>query len=153
MKITLHEELRLLKEISLFRNLKPAEHKIIAMTMRHVIYEAGEVVVKEGDEGDDAYIVYSGAVEVFRTLPGGKAVSLNILGAGEMFGELALFEDGLRTASVKALEETATAVITREKLYDILREFPDIAIELLKVQTRRFVRADRRLMESLSKES
>jgi CRP/FNR family transcriptional regulator, cyclic AMP receptor protein len=150
MKITLQEELRLLKDVSLFSNLKPAEHKIIAMIMTHVIYEPGEVIVNIGDEGDEAYIVYSGEVEVYRTLTDGKIISLNILGVGEMFGELALFGDGLRTASVKALEETLTAVIAREKLYEIIREFPDIAIELLKVQTRRFDRAENRLMELLT---
>ena len=149
MKITTDEETQHLKKVLLFQNLKPQELKIISLSMEDLIFKTGDVIVSEGDEGDEAYIIYTGQVEIYRTLANGKLVSLNFLGPGEMFGEMALFGDGFRTASVKAIQETIVGVITKEKLYDIVREFPDIAIEILKVQTRRFSKMENRLMECL----
>lgn len=146
MKITIQEEIQNLKKVPLFQNLKPSELRIISLSMENFIFEAGEVIVNEGDEGDEAYIIYSGQVEVYRALAAGKVVSLNLLGPGEIFGEIALFGDGFRSASVKAIEETIVGVMKKEKLYEIIREFPDIAIEMLRVQTQRFSRAENRLM-------
>ena len=149
MKITPELEMQYLRNVELFVNLRSEELKIISLATQNLIYEQGEVIIAEGDEGDEAYVIYSGEVEVYRALGDGKTVSLNRLGPGEMFGELALFGEGFRSATVKALTETLVAVITRDKLYEILREFPDIAIEMLKVQTQRFFRAENRLIEQL----
>jgi CRP/FNR family transcriptional regulator len=148
-KITIDEEIQQLKKVPLFQNLKPAELKIISLSMENCIFQTGDVIVNERDEGDEAYIIYSGRVEIYRTVANGKLVSLNFLGPGEIFGEMALFGDGFRTASVKAVRETVVAVMTKEKMYDILREFPEIGIEMLKVQTQRFSRVENRLMELL----
>jgi CRP/FNR family transcriptional regulator len=147
MKLTIQKEVQMLRGVSLFRSVKPEDLKIIALTTTNYIYESGEIIINEGDEGDDAYIIYTGRVEVFRKGTDVKIIALNTLGPGEMFGELALFGDSIRTASVKAVEETVVSIIAKEKLYKIIREFPDIAIEMLKVQTSRFAEAEKKLIE------
>jgi CRP/FNR family transcriptional regulator len=152
MKITTQEEIQNLRKVPLFQNLKPSELKIISLSMKNFIFEAGEVIVREGDEGDEAYIIYSGQVKVYRSLNHDHSFSLIELGPGEMFGEMALFGDGLRNASVKAVKETLVGVISKERLYEIIREFPDIAIGILKIQTQRFSRAENLLMEFIKKE-
>lgn len=152
MKITSQEEIQNLRKVPLFQNLKPSELKIISLSMKNFIFEAGEVIVREGDEGDEAYIIYSGQVKVYRTLNHDHSFILIELGPGEMFGEMALFGDGLRNASVKAVKETLVGVISKERLYEIIREFPDIAIGILKIQTQRFSRAENLLMEFIKKE-
>jgi CRP-like cAMP-binding protein len=129
--------------------MNPEELKILALTTDTVIYEDGEVIFTEGDEGNEACIIYSGSVEVYRRSTEGKLIPLNMLGPGEMFGELALFGTGVRTASVKAADETTVAMISKEKLYQIIKEYPDVAIEMLKVQTQRFARAEARLMANI----
>ena len=149
MKISREEEIRCLGRTRLFQNLKAEELKIISLATQNFIYEQGEVIISEGDEGDSAYVIYSGEAEVYRSLGDGKSVFLNRLGPGEMFGELALFGDGFRSASVMATREMLAAVIAKDKLYEILRGFPDIAIEMLKVQTDRFFSAEKRLIEIL----
>ena len=149
MKITTDEETQHLKKVPFFQNLKPPELRMISLCMEIAIFKTGDIIVSERDEGDKAYIIYSGQVEIYRKLADGKCVSLNVLGPGEIFGEMALFGDGFRTASVKAIQETSVGVMIKEKMYDIIREFPDIAIEMLKVQTQRFSRAENRLMEFL----
>lgn len=153
MKLTTEKEIRYLRNTPLFQNLRPEELKIISLATENFIYEQGEVIVNKGDEGDEAYIIYSGEVEVFSPQENGKAVILNKLGEGEMFGELALFGEGFRSASVKANKETLVGVISKEKLYEIIREFPDIAIQILKVQTQRFSRTENRLMGLLKEKS
>ena len=151
MKLTLQKEIQILKEVSLFRSMKTDELKILAFTAKNYIFEPGEIIVNEGDEGDEAFIIYSGQVEVSRRGSEGGSITLNILGAGDMFGELALFGEGFRTATVKAIEETFVAVISKERLYEIIREFPDIGIEMLRVQTQRFRMAENRLIDHMGK--
>ncbi|HEX2965500.1 MAG TPA: cyclic nucleotide-binding domain-containing protein [Syntrophorhabdaceae bacterium] len=146
MKITLAERIQLLKGTSLFRTLKEEELKIILLTAEDVIYESGEVIVNEGEEGSEAYIIYTGSVEIYRKAGDGRLITLNKLGPGGMFGEFALFRNGIRTASAKALEETFVSVFSREKVYEIIRTFPDIAIEMLKSLTERFSKIEDRLI-------
>lgn len=66
-----------------------------------------------------------------------------------MFDELAFFGNESRTASVKALEETLVSVLSKEKLYEIVRVFPDIGIEMIKVITERFAKMENRLIRSI----
>ena len=146
MKITAQKEIQYLRRTPLFQNLKTEELKVISLATQNFIYAKDEVIVGEGDEGDEAYVIYSGEVEVYRTTSDGKVISLNKLKDGDVFGELALFGEGFRSASVKATRETLVGVIAKDRLYEIIREFPGIAIEMLKIQTQRFSAAENRLM-------
>jgi len=149
MKIPIEEEIGLLRKVPLFQNLKPEELKIISLAMENFIYDKDEIILHEGDEGDEAFVIYSGKAEVYKKSPEGKELYLNSLGPGDIFGELAIFGEGFRSASVRAVTEILVGSITKDKLFEIIREFPDIAIELLKVQTQRFFRAENRLMQFL----
>ncbi len=151
MKTSATTEIQSLKSVPLFQSLKPMELSVISLAMENVIFEAGEIIIQEGDEGEEAYIILSGEVEVYNLLGAEGTVTLDVLTRGEIFGEMALFGDGSRSASVKALRETLAGMLTKEKLYGIIQEFPDIAIQMLKVQTRRFRRAEKRLLECLAK--
>lgn len=153
MKISLAGEIQMLKAVPLFRSLKEDELRIVALTTENVIYEPGEWILREGDEGDEAFIIYSGTVKVYRKTAAGASALLNTLGPGGMFGELALFGTGLRTASVQAVEETLVSVIAKDKLYEIIRSFPDVAIVMLRVLTERFARAEDRLMKGAASDS
>jgi CRP-like cAMP-binding protein len=152
MKISLAGEIQRLKTTPLFHTLKEEELKIIALTTENIIYEPGEVILKEGEEGGEAYIILTGSVEVFRKTDAGELMRLNKMGPWGMFGEMALFGSGLRTASVEAVEETLVSVISKEKLYEIIRAFPDVGIEMLKAITERFARVENRLMRSIPHE-
>jgi uncharacterized protein (TIGR02266 family) len=78
-------------------------------------YEDGEVIIREGTSGDWVYFVISGNVEVSRAM-GEKRIILGILDPGEIFGELAFFGAGKRTATVKAIGETTVGIIDRVHL-------------------------------------
>ena len=81
------------------------------------VFQAGEVIIKEGDSGDCAYIILDGHCQVTRTIAG-KRQNLRLMGPGEMFGEAAVLTDQLRLATVTAIMETRLAVVQRSLLED-----------------------------------
>ncbi|MCB9568333.1 MAG: cyclic nucleotide-binding domain-containing protein [Myxococcales bacterium] len=78
-----------------------------------VRYPAGALIIAEGEVGDAAYIIVSGRVEAFKVVDG-ERVSLRIMGAGDVFGEMAIFAASPRTANIIALEETSLIIVTSE---------------------------------------
>ncbi len=76
---------------------------------------SGTVIFRQGDEGDDAYIVESGDVEISLDIDGEKTIIAN-LGPGEIFGEMALIDDSVRSATAMAVEDTELLVLKRDRL-------------------------------------
>ena len=85
---------------------------------RHFVAR-GDMVIRQGESGDTAFLIQSGRVRVFAE-HAGKTVELNTLEAGQIFGEMALIVDKPRTASVEALENTNLIVITRPMMIEKL---------------------------------
>ncbi len=81
------------------------------------VFEPGEIVVNEGDPGDEAYIIESGRCEVLR-----GAESIRVMGAGEVFGEMAILSSGVRTATVRAIERSVLRRVSGKALLDELDE-------------------------------
>lgn len=79
------------------------------------VFHAGKTIFKEGDEGDCAYVIQSGAVDIVRETDKGK-VALGRLSAGSIFGELALIDDAPRMATAVSVEATSVVVIKRDNL-------------------------------------
>lgn len=95
-------------------------------------FKAGEVIFREGDDPrGEAYVVHAGAVEIRRRFDGTEKV-LNRVGEGEPLGEMALFRKGPRSASAVATSDTELLVIKDERLEWLIRNRPQLAIELLK---------------------
>jgi CRP/FNR family cyclic AMP-dependent transcriptional regulator len=86
-------------------------------------FEAGELLMKQGDPAREGYVILIGRVGVFSESDG-KRVSLRECGPGEIVGEMALISNEPRSASVEALEDTSTAVITGERLAEHLKNLP-----------------------------
>ena len=95
-------------------------------------FEPGEVIIKEMDMGETAYIIDRGRVEVTKELDGEK-VHLGYVGAGETFGEMSMIDDKPRSATVTAVEETLAREIHQDEFFDSLRTDPEISISILKV--------------------
>jgi CRP-like cAMP-binding protein len=86
-------------------------------------YEAGEVIVRENDFGETAYIIGQGRVEVSKQLDG-RNVHLAYLGAGETFGEMSMIDEKPRSATVTAVTETVVSVIRRDDFLTAFRQTP-----------------------------
>src|SRR5687768_3588031 len=95
-------------------------------------YESGDVILREGDPGETAYIIDQGQVEVTKQLDD-RAVHLAYIGAGDVFGEMSMIDDRPRSATITAVEPTMVREIHRESFYDGLQSHPEVALNLLKV--------------------
>lgn len=110
------------------------------------IYHDGEVVVRQGDDGDCMYIIQSGQVEVLKEI-GDKTVRLAVRGEGEFFGEMALFEHEVRMATVRALGIARILTIEKKNFLRRIHEDPSLAYHLLKNMSARI----RQLSEEVTK--
>jgi CRP/FNR family transcriptional regulator len=115
-------------------SLKPAEllhvkERMLRRFGRH--YRAGEMVFREGDQGQSVYFILTGRVCIEKTNDEVRKV-LTSLEAGKYFGEMAAFIASPRTASARALEDSYIAVIDRETFLELLRSSGDVSLLILK---------------------
>ena len=104
------ETASLLKRTPLFSGLSPAELDELAQVAVPRTYEVGQVVFREGDQGDTCFVVRFGAVKITRE-HGGRTIALAELRAGDTFGELSMFGGEVRSATAQALEPTAAVAL------------------------------------------
>src|SRR3954471_15293688 len=102
---------QLLERTPMFAGLSSTELEELAKVAVPRTYEAGQVVFREGDEGDTCFVVRFGAVKITRE-HGGRTIALAELRAGDMFGELSMFGGEVRSATAQALEPTAAVALT-----------------------------------------
>src|SRR4051794_20082422 len=104
------ETARLLERTPMFAGLSTTELDELAKVAVPRSYDAGQVIFREGDEGDTCFVVRSGAVKITRE-HGGRTIALAELRAGDMFGELSMFGGEVRSATAQALEATAAVAL------------------------------------------
>ena len=104
-----------------------------------------EVIVAEGEQAVSFYIIRSGRAEVVTGAGTSNPKVLATIGPGEFFGEMALLDDYLRSASVRALEDTECLVLYRWDFLAELRTSPSIAVQMLPVLSRRLREAEAEL--------
>ena len=96
------------------------------------LYADGEAVVREGEIGDCMFALQTGRLEVLRTGKGGE-VRLGTLKAGDVFGEMAIFESEVRSATVRALGEARVLTIDRRTFLRRVHEDPSLAFNLVRI--------------------
>lgn len=145
--MSIHEEVELLRNIPMFSKLQPSKLKLIAFTSRRVSFKAGDELFKQGEMGDTAYVLISGAADVI--VEGGPQGPVKVLtvGQNQIVGEIAILRDVPRTATVVATAPTDVLVITKDLFFSLLREFPEIGIEMLRHLADRLDRTTTRLRQ------
>jgi flavin-dependent dehydrogenase len=108
------------------------------------IYNSGEIIVRQGDVGECMYFIQSGKVEVIRESDG-KEVKLAELGQGEFFGEMALFEKGVRSATVRPLGEVRVLSVDKRLFLRKIHEDPALAFRIMQKMSRRIRDLDKEL--------
>lgn len=99
-------------------------------------YRSGEVIVMQGESGDCMYVIQSGQVEVMQRL-GSEEVRLAVLGPGDFFGEMALFEREVRSATVRALGEARVLTVDKRTFMNRVHEDPSLAYRLVQTLSQR----------------
>ena len=120
-----------LRTAPLFRELDDEAASALRASMSEVVLSRGDVLFREGDEGDRVYVVIRGKVKLGRTAPDGRENLLALLGPGQMFGELSLFDPGPRSATVTAVTDTTLLGLGHADLLPWLTGRPEVARGLL----------------------
>jgi CRP-like cAMP-binding protein len=131
-----------LQNVPLFHNLNNRQLEHLAKRMVEREFAAEQFIVQQGHGGEGFFIIVSGKAEAYRERGDGTKVEVNTFGPTDFFGELALLDDGLRTASVIVIEPTRCLVLTRWDFLSALREADvEMSIVILQELAKRFRRA------------
>lgn len=112
-------------------------------------FAKGHVLFREGDEGEEMYIIQTGRVAIKKMLKDGGEATLAVLEKGDFFGEMAILERRPRSATAEVLEEGDLIVINGETFGDMIKTNPEIAVRMLRKQSIRLRETNRQLEEAL----
>ena len=140
----LKEEFESLRRVPLFAEIEPAKLKLLAFMSERVGYDAGKIIVRQGDAADAAYLIIDGHAEVIAETPVG-AVILATLGANETVGEMGILCNMPRNATVRAIDRVIALRISKEPFMRMVREFPNISISIMQELAQRLVAVNNQL--------
>ncbi len=142
---TAQDSVSLLSGVPVFETLGPEDLARVAEVAVPRRFDPQQVIFREGDESDTCYIVSSGHVRAVREHIDGRTIALAHFGPGDVFGELAMFDDERRSATVEALDDVEALAILGADMRRLLREHPDIAGKLVISLGRRLREANDRI--------
>ena len=119
--------IRFLGKVEFFQFLEPEELSTVAARLNLETYDPGQVVFRKDEPGTTLHIIASGSVKISMPTEGGEEAPLALLKAGDYFGELALLDGGLRTASATAVGAAATLSLEREDFLGFITTHPRCA--------------------------
>ena len=134
----LAESIRMLGGVPLFSGLNQPCLKLLAFASDRLNYRDGEVLFKQGDTADCAYLIEKGTVEVFAETEDGP-LKLTELGPNEVFGEMALFLSSGRSATVVASGPITVLKIDGEMFLQVVTENPAAALAIMKALSERVI--------------
>lgn len=144
--MSITEEVDCLRRVPLFANLEQSKLKLLAFTSERVTFRSGEVLFDQDEMGTSAYIILCGETEVVVRGPNGPVI-VDTVGSGEVVGEIAILCDVPRTATVRARTQVEALCISKDLFFRMLAEFPQIAVEIMRVLAHRLEKTTARLME------
>ncbi len=127
------KKIMLLKGIELFESLSVGELAAIASVVEEIDCPVGEIIIKEGSAGDTLFLMIKGEVSVIKDFGEINEVEIDRMTDGEYFGEMALFEDTVRSVSIRTEKPSAFMVLNKQEFKELVREYPQIALEICKV--------------------
>ena len=135
----------LLRSVPLFADLEEEELERFSRVAVPRSFPAGTRVFHEGDRSDACYIVREGSFRVTREHSDGRAITLATLGPGEVFGELAMLDGDLRSASAESLTEGELLALPAVDVRSLLARHPEISVKLVAALVRRLRAANERI--------
>lgn len=131
-----------LARAGIFQGVSPDAVAALVAQLGRVAFPARHTVFEEGDAGDSLFIVESGKVKIGRAAVGWRQNLLAVLGPGDMFGELAVFDPGPRTSTVTTVTALSAFTLDRYALHAWIVDRPELAEQLLRVLARRLRRTN-----------
>jgi len=138
-----------LAKVPLFSLMKKTDLDRISKKAKRHFFHKGDVIIKENDRDRRLFIVLSGEVETVINLGTKKETSLGTFGPFSYFGEMSLIDDMVRSASVVAREDTHVLSLDQWNLHKEINRYPDMAVELLRMLSRRIRDMEKTLINTL----
>ena len=126
-----HVDEAVIRKAPLFSGLDSSAADSLRTSMNLVKLRKGQSLFKEGDDGDHLFVVSSGKVKLGTKSVDGRENLLMILGPGDMFGELSLFDSGPRTATATAVTDSKLLALGQDKVIPWVKEHPEVSLQLL----------------------
>jgi CRP/FNR family transcriptional regulator len=139
------EVVELLARVPVFSTLERGDLERIAEVAVPRAFGTGEVVFREGDASDTCYVVRNGSARAISAHADGRTITLATFGPGDIFGELAMFEDELRSATVEAIAPTSVVGVLGPDMRRLMSEHHQIAMRLVIALGRRLRETNDRL--------
>ena len=125
------QEDEVVRRAPLFTALDDAAAASLRASMDTVKIAKGSILFKEGDDGEHLYVIIEGKLKLGTSSGDGRENLLSILGPGEMFGELSLFDPGPRTSTATAVTDARLLSLSHEKVIPWLKQNPEVSLQLL----------------------
>jgi CRP/FNR family cyclic AMP-dependent transcriptional regulator len=135
-----------LQRVPLFHELEPKDLRSLARFTVTRSFEAGQVIVAEGQMGFGLYSIQSGKVRITQNTPNGTR-EIRTMGPGETFGEISLIDDQPRTATVTAIEPTTAVVLDKMQFTSEVKNHPEVAFPMMRSLVQWLRDADRKIAE------
>ena len=121
-----------LKELSFFVEVSEPHLEEIASIVQERVFNPGEIIIKENSSADAFFIIYEGLIEIFKKFEDEDEIVLGVHSNGEFFGEMAILDEGPRSASARALKKTTIMIISQEGFEKVVSSAPRIAYFIMK---------------------
>ena len=147
--IPLTDKILYLKQIEIFGDLSINELAAVASVTEEASFGEGAMVFREGEQGDTLFLILEGEVAVIKDCNVDRAIELDSIGPGDYFGDMALFGDDRRSATIRVKKAARFLILHKQELQEIVGEYPQIALHVCRVLSMRI----RRLHGKISDQS
>jgi HEAT repeat protein len=141
------ERLLALQSVPLFTHLSLEQLEIINRLLQEVQYLSGEVIVREGDPGDELFVLVEGEVEFIKAYQSEAEEPLHTMRPVGYFGEIAVLDDEPRSLTVRASEDSRLLTLAGARFKELIMQAPEISFEVFPVLIRRIRAAEERLSQ------
>jgi CRP-like cAMP-binding protein len=138
-----------LSKVSLFSEMKESDLEMIARLAQNDRFQAGETIIREGDRDGRLFVIVSGEVDVIKGLGKRNERYVRSLGPLTYFGEMALIDDLVRSASIVAREQTEVLILDKLTLRQEIERYPAMAFELMRMLSQRIRAIEKTIVDAI----
>lgn len=138
-----------LAKVSIFSYFKKQDLQRLAKNSRYRSFKMGDVIIREGERDARFFILISGKVDIIKSYGTRKQKRLRTLPPQSYFGEMALFDDLVRSATVVARQDIIVLCVGRLNLYKEIEKYPQLALDLLQMMNRRFLALEKAVIKTI----
>ncbi|MBR9980350.1 MAG: cyclic nucleotide-binding domain-containing protein [Desulfatitalea sp.] len=146
--LTITDKILLLRNIAIFSGLSVSELGAIATVTETTEFPENETVIREGEPGEEVFLIISGTVSVSKQGDGGNQIQLDTMTEGDYFGEMALFEEMARSATIRTTAPSRFLILHKLAFTELVREYPRIALQICTALSQRLRNLQSRLAQT-----